>query len=232
MTDFFDWHSDDEDAWDSPIQTAGEAGNRRSIDRLQKVILIASAVVLFLLLAIPVRQGANQVIDSTTFGMQSELLAANQLVLEAALAGDVELFSQLVSRRDMQWYSDQRVIARRQLSLDRAPLALWLDRPALEASDAPFRAATVALAPDLTSAEVSTTLPYLVLTAGGAVLAPRRARPEHSSPLPRSVYRLGRGPALSTAGGKSQHVPRSPPSGRGWRPGFPWGGACGGRRRS
>ncbi len=167
MTDYFNWHSDDDGSWDAPLPIEEGEIERRPGERLRAGLLIATAIALVLLIAILVNQDAGQVVDEATSNAQAELRAANRLILEAALEGDVELFSQLLSRQDMQWHSDQRVIVRRQLFHDRAPLAIWLDRPALAASKTPFLEATVSLAPDLNSAEVFTTLPYLTLTADG-----------------------------------------------------------------
>lgn len=176
MTDYFDWRADDDDGWDSPIEAEGPESNDRSAERLLTGLLIATVVALILLVAIPTGQSVSRAVDAATSSAQVNLLAANQLVLEAALNGDVELHAQLLSRQDMQWHSDQRVIVRRQLFHDRAPLAIWLDRPALAARETPFQAADVALSPDLSSAEVITILPYLTLTAEGELASIRLSR--------------------------------------------------------
>lgn len=179
MTDYFEWRADDDDGWDSPVAAEDPESNSRSTDRLLTGLLIATVVALILLVVIPTGQGISRAVDAATSGAQADLLAANQLVLKAALNGDVELHSQLLSRQDMQWHSDQRVIVRRQLFHDRAPLAIWLDRPALAASEAPFLDADVALSPDLSSADVTTTLPYLALTDGGGLESIRLDRTLH-----------------------------------------------------
>lgn len=108
-------------------------------------------------------------VTAVTDSRHAEIIAADRLLLEAAVTHDDELFASLIAARPRAWPEDQLRLLSRHLWLNRAPLGLWLDAEAALNPGPAITDTEVILAPDLTLAEVKTPLPYLTVDGQGKI---------------------------------------------------------------
>lgn len=172
MTRKFEWHTLENRPWEE-LEAADEStavpGDKSWLSRL---LSRRFALVLALLLLL-VFLGSRQILlraQEANEQIKADVLAAHDFMLQAALDGDAEQLDLILSEEEMQWRHLQRVYLRRRLLFDRGPLNLWLDettlRRQLAGSSLPW---DVVLAPDLQTAELTTTLPYLTQARDGTM---------------------------------------------------------------
>lgn len=166
MSKEFEWLSDVGEGWDQADLSTIPAPAEPILaptDRLEKIVVALTLSAVLILLVAVANFGLGGAVQSVVQRTEGEAIAAHQVTQKAVISGDLELFSSLLSRQDLQWHNIQRVLLRRRLIYDRAPLGLWLDVETLaaldEAAAAPSAQAT--LSPNLELAEVSSVLPYV-----------------------------------------------------------------------
>lgn len=172
MSRKFEWHTIDEGSWDEldslePIMAT--PGRRHWKSRLLSRKYIAVLTILLILILL----GSRQILlraEETNRQIKTDVLAAHDFFLQAVLDRDSERFYLVLSESDMQWRHLQQVIIRRSLFLDRGSFNLWLDEDTFARQLAGNKLpSNLVLSPDLTTAVVTTTLPYLTQTADGRI---------------------------------------------------------------
>lgn len=164
----FDWHTEDDYAWDEPVQPPKPSAPRPT-KRPWPVIF-------FILLALAVaglvvyRQVQRQ-IESATTAVQEDVLSTHNLVQTAVARGDLELFRSQLSGRDPQWTDAQETVLSKGLLIDRAYWGWQLPEPppdqTLTLDDLTAGSSTLELAPDLNAAELHFPQQYVFSTAPG-----------------------------------------------------------------
>ncbi len=161
----FDWQTGDNGEWVEHEQAPPQAPTTL-LTRKVKGGVALSLLLLLATLAFIYRRASSQATAVTTT-VEQNVLAADQLLLETAVAGDEELFRSLLAHRASEWYDVQTRLLTSYLYLDRAPLGLWLDTEASLFATEFLSATQVTLSPDLTMAEVNQPLPFVTLDAKG-----------------------------------------------------------------
>lgn len=150
----FDWKAEDEGNWGDfePGKMPSTSGWRHS-RRLRLLMLAAIATVLAAVI------GARQIdrfLDGNADDIEQQLLAAHQLLVDAATSGDGDLVRELIYDRLQEWTDAQVHLVDEGLFLDRYPLELYL------VGDAEAAATTVELDPALRQALIEMRVPYQV----------------------------------------------------------------------
>lgn len=155
MSANFDWQTDEE-GWEEerPQPEAPRPPDGRLRRRLLLVLGLAGLGALLVVLI--VYRQVDQRVTAATQAVEQDVIAAHTLLTDAALAGDEDLFRSLLLAEDRFWRDRQVELLARDLWLDRGAMALWLD------ASRPISDVRVALAPDLTRAEVTDRLAYTV----------------------------------------------------------------------
>ncbi|MFN2136796.1 MAG: hypothetical protein ACK2UK_12630 [Candidatus Promineifilaceae bacterium] len=170
MSNKFEWRTEEEawaemDARDDAAQTAVPAVWSARL-RSPRFWLPAA-----LLIVLPLALAASWVMQrsrETQAQITADLMATENLLLDAALNGDTEQLALALSESDFQWHQLQRLYLRHDLLLDRGPFQFWLDEEALRASLVQgIQEPVVHLSPDLAAAELEIALPYVTESAGG-----------------------------------------------------------------
>jgi hypothetical protein len=172
MTGDFKWFTDDEATWEVENRKDRESfvsfKPKPHFKFLSKKIM---TVLLFLLITLLL--GMRQFMlraQEVNEKIEADVLAARDLLLQAVLAKDPERFNLVLGEKDFQWQHLQRVSLRRDLLFDRAPFNLWFNEEALRQMLAENElSAKLVLAPDLRSAELTTSLPYYTQTMDGSI---------------------------------------------------------------
>jgi hypothetical protein len=163
----FDWQTDEDGKWQEEV-TAVPPHPATRFGRKAKGLLAGLGVLVLLLAGFWVAfRRADSQVTAVTNTIEQEVLAADQLLLETAVAGDEELFTSLMLGRKPDWYDVQTRLLNRYLLLDRAPLGFWLNNKDDLFPGELVTATQVTLSPDLTLAEVRRPLPYVTITADG-----------------------------------------------------------------
>lgn len=170
----FDWKTDDDEGWNEPA-TAVPAPPANRFSRLFKRLMAGWVVVVVLVggFWLAYRQVDSQA-TAVTNTIEQAVLAADQLVIKTAVAGDQELLSTLISARRPDWADQQSRLLARNLLFDRAPLGLWLESNGLPSvgwedntNGQESVGLRVTLSPDLQQAELVSPLPYVTVDAAG-----------------------------------------------------------------
>ncbi len=168
MSRYFEWISDNEDQWDQwdlwePSFEQIDEEVRENAGPIEKILVGLTLFAILCVFGVTAKWGVDKVIYDTSLRLEKDVLSAHQVVQNAAPSGDVESFSLVLSRQNKQWHNIQRVLVRRRLFYDRAPLGLWLDSERLPEPRGVSLADTngVGLSPDLEMAEITTLLPYV-----------------------------------------------------------------------
>ncbi len=149
----FDWLTEEEQGWEQAARQAGADGGRLHRSTLRRYRRFIGAL-MFLVIAgsLLTMRGLAIRLSAAQEAARDELLAAHGLLLQAAGAGDVELFSSMLGGPDA-WRQTQLQTLENNLLLERRPMgAAWLQEIAPEHE--------IALAPDLQQAVVTSTLRY------------------------------------------------------------------------
>ena len=119
MSDQFSWRTDDEDGWDEPPDRPSSEAKRRR-PWLWLIVAAAAAITISLVLYLRLQKQ----VETATSTAEAELLAAHQLVQQAAATNDLDLFRSNLSRRDAEWADAQRALISTDLFLDRSAFGL------------------------------------------------------------------------------------------------------------
>lgn len=143
----FDWQTEqeNEDVWEpehEPETAAARSSRRR---RWLTVLAVAG---LLLLAGLLVRREAQQRVEEATAMVEEEVVSSHNLGLQAARAGDGELFVTLLSGREPSWTETQKALLEADLLYTQAARPFGL-QPAGEP-----QVADVSFSPDLRSAEL------------------------------------------------------------------------------
>lgn len=161
MSDQFSWRTDEDEGWDdTPLHSSSKTKKRRPWLWLLAVTAAALTIILVLYLRL------QEQVETATATAETELLAAHQLIQQAAASNDLDLFRSNLSRRDPAWADAQRALISTGLYLDRSAFGLrWWGETPLNLSDAaatPTLPITITLSPDLLAAEVIYEEEYLI----------------------------------------------------------------------
>lgn len=144
----FDWSTEEEERWqDTPEQPTPRPGNGRWWRLISGVLVLLLLALLYNSLT-----RLNQYVSNREEQIKAEVETSYQLLQEAAVNQDLELLRLLLSGSDPRWGTDQELLARRGLLLDR-PFRLW------ELTDTQH---TIELSPDFIEATVTITQTYAV----------------------------------------------------------------------
>ena len=180
----FEWQTEEDIVWDELPPAPPEPPARR-----RHWWLLVGLAALLLAAGFVIYRQVQQRIETATQTVQADVLSSHNLMLRAASEQDEELFTSLLSGRDMQWVAGETALFKQAMLLDRAPFGLeaipFTPQTAVNAAttpdEIPSDAARITLSPDLTEAEITIMQPYLsVNKTEGTVLLAQTA-----------VYRLG-----------------------------------------
>ncbi len=161
----FEWKSGDDEWVEEPTAVAvGESARFP----LRARGLLALAVLTLLVgggLWLAYRRVETQV-TAVTNSRAEEIRAADRLLVETALAGDNDLFTAFLSRSP-EWADAQVRLQTRGSLFDRPPMGLWLDTRADLFAGEFLSSTQFIFAPDLNSAELRMTMPYVTLDEAG-----------------------------------------------------------------
>jgi hypothetical protein len=174
MSKEFEWQSDVGERWETADPPAVPTPAKQTsvpTNRIEKILVALALLVLLIVVVSVANWGVGGAVQGVVQRTEGEALASHQVAQSAALSSDLELFSSMLSHQDLQWHNIQRVLMRRRLIYDRAPLGLWLDAKALAALDETSQApaASANLSPNLELAEITAVLPYVTQQGDGTV---------------------------------------------------------------
>lgn len=157
----YSWKTDEE-ADDAPDQEQPLPQARRTIGsrRLTFIVLIAATVLMFAAMTVLF----NRRIKANEDAVQRDVTAAFQTWRQAVEGHDLELFTSLLSRQDMDWFLDQRRIFMVSRTLERTALGIRQD-------GASSRVESVKLDPNWREAEVTFSQPYVAESTAGQTQA-------------------------------------------------------------
>lgn len=167
MSGKFEWRTEDEEYWQRHDRGPDPAPARRRRFLSRKLLF------LLLLLLLTAGFGTRQILlraQETNRQIESDILAAHHFMLQAVIDRDMERLSLALAPGEIQWQSLHRANLRKDLLYDRGPLGLWLDDDAvrrLPQEEAP--SGPLLLSPDLATAELTATLPYLTQRPDGSL---------------------------------------------------------------
>ena len=152
----FEWHTDDHSSWeDEPVSISPPS--RRKNNRIFIPLII---IALLLLTANVVYARLQTTLDSTVDATESELTATWKLINEKAQNGDMDIFSSLLSGSNPHWaYGYQLMVGTGGL-LNRESFGLQMIEGLTFEND-------IVLSPDLTSAEITSTVSYAYNVGNG-----------------------------------------------------------------
>lgn len=143
MSDHFDWHTDDEDWPDEPII---ESELKTVISRRPFWITLLIIVILLIGAGLLVYRSVHNQIEATQREIESELRLTHNLVQQANLEQDAELFRSILSGRDPNWT---------ELQLEQVANGRLFDRQSLGLqAQANIRENQIEISPDLQAAEL------------------------------------------------------------------------------
>lgn len=176
----FDWKSGDDEWVEDGTAVATVPSSRFRLKGRGVLALVVLALLVVGGVWLAYRRVETQV-TAVTNSREQEILAADRLLVETAVAGDNDLFTAFLSRAP-EWADTQVQLQTRGSLFDRPPMGLWLDtRADLFASE--FLSTTQFLfSPDLNGAELQMTMPYVTLDEAGELQSLRLQRT--------AVYRL------------------------------------------
>ncbi len=148
----FDWISDEDRHWEPEPPKEPEHKNRLS----RWLVLFLLVVALVVAGAVMVYRQADERISAAEASVQADILAAHQLMLEAGMAGDVDLFRAGLSGRQEAWTAAQIALLEDGAMWERAAFGLTL------LGDVGQSPPTVEVSSDLRQAVVTYGLSYQV----------------------------------------------------------------------
>ncbi|MBX3056656.1 MAG: hypothetical protein KF770_09305 [Anaerolineae bacterium] len=161
----FDWKSGDDEWVEEPTAVAAAPSSRFRLKGRGVLALAALALLVLVGLGLAYRQATMQV-TAVTHSREEEIRAADRLLVETAVAGDNDLFTAFLSRAP-EWADAQIRLQTRGSLFDRPPMGLWLDTRADLFAGEFLSSTQFIFAPDLNSAELRMTMPYVTLDEAG-----------------------------------------------------------------
>ncbi|MCB0012573.1 MAG: hypothetical protein KDE34_11750, partial [Anaerolineales bacterium] len=154
----FNWNTDEEQSWDDVDEAVIHETQRWRPPRwlLTGGLVLALVAVIGFLVARAVNRQVAEVTDDVSF----TVLDAVALSQQAAASGDIDLFTSVLSGRDLNWSEEQKDLVRGGIWLDRPQLGLTLVAAAGSENGVPLSEADVTLQPALSSAEINLTHTY------------------------------------------------------------------------
>ena len=154
----FNWNTDEEQSWENFDEPATHEPQRWRPPRW----LISGGLVLAVLAGIGflVARTVNRQVAEVTDDVSFTVLDAVALSQQAAASGDIDLFTSVLSGRDLNWSEEQKELVQGGLWLDRPQLGLALVAAAGSEHGVPRSEADVTLQPALRSAEINLTHIY------------------------------------------------------------------------
>ena len=160
MSNSFEWHTEEVEQWPEATAVASEPERPSRWRWLVALVIVCLAAVAGWVVY---RQVDRRIAEATAH-VEADVLSAHNVVRQAALQQDVELFTTMLSGRNSRWTAAQRALVDDGLLLDRASFG-FTPAPANVFVAGP-EIITVTLASDLTAAEV--TCPVLLVVGFGA----------------------------------------------------------------
>ena len=143
MSEHFNWQTEDEGEWaDPPDRSSPSSGPRKRWKKWAVALALAIGFIAAVsVIYFRVQTSLNEVEASRT----AEILSSYQLIEDAILQGDAELYTTFLSGADLAWATGQQELFRNGWLLDRRAFGL---------GQAPFEVdePTVELSPKLNSA--------------------------------------------------------------------------------
>ncbi|MCA9989351.1 MAG: hypothetical protein KDE59_33840, partial [Anaerolineales bacterium] len=120
----FNWNTDEEQSWDDVDEAVIHETQRWRPPRwlLTGGLVLALVAVIGFLVARAVNRQVAEVTDDVSF----TVLDAVALSQQAAASGDIDLFTSVLSGRDLNWSEEQKDLVRGGIWLDRPQLGLTL----------------------------------------------------------------------------------------------------------
>ncbi len=161
----FNWQTEDDVSWDDLEPVTETAVPRRHpwITYALIVVGVITAVAL-------IYRQVNQRIEAATANATSDILASHNLVQQASINQDVELFNNLLSGRDPDWVDAQSELLQQGNLFDRSAFDLiWLSSPDTAASQADVESGAIGIEinPELNAAEMTFLQDYAVAVGNG-----------------------------------------------------------------
>lgn len=162
----FDWQTDEEKQDWTPQDDASAGGTETAVSRRRRWLLPLLALLGMALVGGVIGVRTRQQVAAATARVETDVLAAHNLLRQAAQDQDEDLFSTVLSGRDRAWTQTQKALVADELLWDRPAFHLQAD---LETAAAPLsaEAVTITLSPDLSAAELIASQPYTVRMLDG-----------------------------------------------------------------
>ena len=160
MSNSFEWHTEEVEQWPEATAVASEPERPSRWRWLVALVIVCLAAVAGWVVY---RQVDRRIAEATAH-VEADVLSAHNVVRQAALQQDVELFTTMLSGRNSRWTAAQRALVDDGLLLDRASFG-FTPAPANGYVAGPENI-TVTLASDLTAAEVTWLEPFVVNSGG------------------------------------------------------------------
>lgn len=161
----FDWKSGDDEWVEEGTAVTPVPSSRFRLKGRGVLALAALALLVVVGLGLAYRQATMQV-TAVTNALEQEVMAADRLLVETAVAGDNDLFTAFLSRSP-EWADAQIRLQTRGSLFDRPPMGLWLDTRADLFAGEFLSSTQFIFSPDLNSAELRMTMPYVTLDEAG-----------------------------------------------------------------
>ena len=151
----FDWQTQEEISWEDPSPLPEAPTEPASQRRWWLYIVLAVLVGAATAVLIVVRE-LNRRVDRAETEARQAVLSSHNVIQQAALEEDAELFVGFLSGRDADWAKSQEEAVKGGAYLDRN----WLGFRRLSDVDSVAETAIVTFSPDLTAAEMTLTQTY------------------------------------------------------------------------
>lgn len=146
----FDWIADEDSHWEPEPPKEPEKNKRPG----RWLLLFFAAAALTVTGIVLFYRQADERLSAVEASVKADVLAAHQLILEAGMAGDVDLFRVGLSGRQQEWTAAQLDLLEDGVLWDRTPFGLTLQ------DEATAMLQDVEIASDLRQAVVTYLLPY------------------------------------------------------------------------
>ncbi len=146
---------------------AAVSSSRFRFKARELLALAALALLVLVGLGLVYRQ-VNVQVTAVTNTLEQEVMAADRLLVETALSNDTELFTALL-RRSPTWTDRQIRLQTHDMLFNRPSLGLWLDTRANLFANEFLSTTQVAVSPDLTTAELTVSMPYATVDEAGEI---------------------------------------------------------------
>lgn len=159
----FNWETEEEnESWEEPQQQEEEAPMRPRRRRLFLLILLLVAVGLIGGASYTIYQRVNQQIEEAVSNTETAVFTSHELVIDAATEGDRELFTNLLSGRDVEWTQGYLRLIEGNILFNRPHIGL-------QTTNIRAQRPAISITPDLTEATITRTVTYRQENTGESV---------------------------------------------------------------